>query len=107
MIIVVVFLAPAEVSQVDFSRVVHSMTQSTVALQWHHPTISEDPRSVVDNYSIAFSPAPLSHPSRINVPSPPLNNVTVQHNRLYLMKISAMNCVGKSESFTLQISFSK
>ena len=100
-------LAPAEVSHVNFSQVFHGVNQSTVILQWHHPTITKDPRSVVDNYSIIFSPAPLSHPSRIFVPYPPLNNVTLLHNRPYLMKITAMNCVGESENSTLQIFFRK
>lgn len=72
-----------------------------VTLQWDPPQ-GRDSQTVVDNYTISISPPPLSQPSTTMVNSPPWN-VTFDYNVDYELNITAENCNGESDPFTLNI----
>ena len=70
-----------------------------VTFEWDGPQ-GGGPETVVDNYTITISPAPL-FPSDINIlpNSPQTFNVTFNYNTSYMVAISAENCAGESETF--------
>ena len=71
----------------------------TVMFEWDEPQGS-GPETVVDYYTIAITPSPLS-PSPIMVQRSPLN-ATLNYNTGYTATITAMNCAGNSATFSLQ-----
>ena len=75
------------------------MTDTTLTLEWDPPQGS-GPEAIVDSYTISISPDPLSHLGvNMNLSSP--WNVTLAHNTTYSIGITAVNCAGESDSFTL------
>lgn len=65
------------------------------------------PEYSVDNYTITVSSSPLFYPRLYVGLSPPFN-VTVAHNKLYLVNIAAVNCAGTGDTLLLPvIEFSK
>ena len=72
---------------------------TTVTLDWDPPQ-GTGPEAVVDNYTISISPAPPYQPARLQVPSYPWN-VTLAHNEIYSINLTATNCVGDSEPIAL------
>ena len=72
------------------------MTDTTLTLEWDSPQASGPEGS----YTISISPDPLSHPGvNMNLSSP--WNVTLAHNTTYSIGITAVNCAGESDNFTL------
>ena len=84
----------------------NSRLNITVTFEWDSPPGS-GPETIVDNYTIVITPAPVSHPiSNVVLASP--WNVTLNHNTLYTATITAVNCGGESEAFILSnFEFSK
>ena len=75
------------------------MRDTTLTLEWDPPQGS-GPEAIVDSYTISISPDPLSHPGvNMNLSSP--WNVTLAHNTTYSIGITAVNCAGESDNFTL------
>ncbi len=79
--------------------------ETTVTLDWDPPQGS-GPEAIVDNYIISISPDPPYKPAMNVVPSPPWN-ITLIHNTEYNLDISATNCLGRSGTAALSISFSE
>ena len=79
----------------------HDTNKTTVLLGWTPPQGS-GPEVIVDNYSIALSPAP-SYQSAVNTVSSPPWNVTLLHNQEYAANITAHNCAGESTAVFLLI----
>ncbi len=71
-----------------------------VTLAWDTPESN-------DYYTITISPAPLSHPMFIRVDSSPWNILLNGSIDTYILNISAVDCNGESNPFTLNINFSK
>lgn len=85
------------------------MVKTTVTFEWDSPQGS-GPEATVDYYIISISPRPLSHPCTnvVQVIQSLLWNVTVAHNTVYTVNISAVNCAGQSDSYTFpQIEYGK
>ena len=68
--------------------------ETTVTLDWDPPQ-GRGSEAVVDNYAIFISPPPTHYHLGIVV-ARPQRNVTLQHNRVYSISITAINCVGES-----------
>ncbi len=84
----------------------YSAMFTTVTFDWDPPSGS-GPEGVVDNYTILIMPKPISSPQSNVVTAAPWN-VTLNYNIEYSATISATNCAGASESFSLQnIEYSK
>ena len=65
------------------------------------------PEAIVDYYTISIIPKPLSHPSHVVVTTFPWS-VTFAHNILYFVYVTAVNCVGNSNTLQLTpIEYSK
>lgn len=75
----------------------HGMMDTTLIFDWDPPQ-GLGPEAIVDDYVISISPSPLSHPGTDVVSSPPWN-VTLDHNTLYTINITAMNCAGEGDTF--------
>ena len=58
------------------------------------------PEAIVDNYTISVSPQPPYQPTVNRVRSSPWN-VTLTHNVEYAINITAINCVGRSQTTSL------
>ena len=71
------------------------MSITTLMFDWRPPQGS-GPETVVDYYTVFISPSPPSRPSYNVVSSPPWN-VTLSHNVVYSVNITATNCAGESE----------
>ncbi len=76
-------------------------------LEWDPPPGSGPEATIVDNYTIKITPAPVSHPiSNVVVASP--WNVTLDYNVIYAATITAVNCAGESAmSILMNIEYSK
>ena len=72
---------------------------NTVIFEWDPPQ-GMGPELVVDNYRITISPAPLSH-TMINLVESSPWNVTLDYNVVYTANITAINCAGETEAFSL------
>ncbi len=68
---------------------------TTVTLGWDPPQGS-GPQTIVDNYTISISPVSPYQLERILISSSPWN-ITLQHNEVYSINLTAMNCAGESE----------
>ncbi len=68
--------------------------------EWDSPGGS-GPEAIVDNYTITVNPTPVSRPISNVVLSSPWN-VTLSYNVIYTTTITAVNCAGESNTFTLQ-----
>ncbi len=71
----------------------------TVMFEWDSPGGS-GPEAIVDNYTITVNPMPVFHPISNVVLSSPWN-VTLSYNVIYTATITAVNCAGESNNFTL------
>ena len=74
----------------SIAEMYHDDMETTITLNWDTP---QD--FVVDNYTLSISPAPQYQPENNLVSLPPWN-VTVSHNQVYTVNITAMNCLGSS-----------
>ena len=72
---------------------------NTVIFEWNSPGGS-GPEAIVDNYTITVNPKPITHPNSNIVLSSPWN-VTLSYNVIYTATITAVNCAGESNIFTL------
>ena len=100
------FLVPLPPCCLNITEEYHDTMATTVTLDWDPPQGS-GPQTIVDNYTIAISPAPLYQPG-VNIVSSPPWNVTLMHNEVYIINVTASNCAGESEIFMPQnITFSK
>ena len=68
--------------------------ETVLTLVWSAPTGSE-PADIVDNYVIYLMPP--SPDSRITVPAASPFNVSLAHNVVYTLNVTASNCYGESE----------
>ena len=75
--------------------------------KWDPPQGS-GPEAIVDIYTIQIHPRPILTPS-INVIASLLSwNVTLTHNEIYSINITAVNCAGSGETFIFpNIEYSK
>ena len=102
-------VVPYTPTGLNFTEQYHRNMESTVTIEWNQPPRNLSPAAVVDEYIISFLPAPVSHPT-MNVLSSPPFNVTLSHNTLYGINLTAVNCAGESETFVssgMQISKSE
>ena len=84
----------------------HDDMETTITLVWDPPQ-GNGPEAIVDNYTISISPAPPNQPANILVSSSPWN-VTLAHNNVYNINLTAINCIGESKPVTLpDIEYSK
>ena len=84
----------------------HDTVMTTVTLDWN-PPVGSGPEFLIDNYTISISPDPPFQPA-ISSPLLPPWNVTLDHNRVYTINITSLNCAGESVPVTLHnIGFSK
>ena len=70
-----------------------------VTLDWDPPE-GTGPEAVVDNYTITISPPSPYQPARITVTTLQWN-VTLEHNTVYSINLTAENCIGESEPSSL------
>ena len=78
----------------------------TISLQWNPPEGSGS-ATVIDKYILSVTPKPVSHPISNEVYST-IWNVTLNYNTVYTATITAVNCVGKSNTTELSgIQYSK
>lgn len=90
----------------NYTNEYHEMYNTTITLQWDPPG-GEGPEAVVDFYTISISPAPL-HPDTNMLNFSLSWNVTLAHNVIYTINITAGNCAGESDPFVLpDIEFSR
>ena len=104
----IALMSPVPLPPTNFSisEEFHDNMMTTVTLDWAPPQGS-GPEAIVDNYTISISPAPPSQPALSPVFSPPWN-VTLSHNEVYSINLTAVNCAGESRAVTLpSIEFSK
>ena len=73
----------------------HESNYSTLTFSWDPPQGS-GPEAVVEYYVVSFSPAPVSHSVANMVQSSPWN-VTLAHNIVYRINVTAVNCAGESD----------
>ena len=83
----------------NFTSEYQQLMDTTVTFEWN-PAQGSGPEAVVDYYIIYITPSPPSHPSTNQVESPPWN-VTLAHNTIYSINITAVNCAGESDAFVL------
>ena len=93
------FLVPIRPSGFDIIQDSFTPENNTVTFEWDPPQ-GMGPELVVDNYRIIISPAPLSH-TMINLVESSPWNVTLDYNVIYTANITAINCAGESEVFSL------
>ena len=80
--------------------------ETTITLDWDPPQ-GRGPEAVIDNYTISILPAPPYQPAKVTLPTRQLN-VTLAHNIMYAINLTAINCVGESDpSLLTDIQFSK
>ena len=82
--------------------------ETIVTLDWDPPQ-GKGPEAIVDNYTISISPPPLYQPAKITILVPTSQlNVTLEHNVVYSINLTALNCVGESSPSLLpDIQFGK
>ena len=92
-------------SPIDFGIIMknHGNMETEVTLDWDSPQ-GTGPEAIVDNYTISISPTPLFQQEVLIQ----MFNVTLAHNVLYTINLTAMNCAGVSEPAILSnIGFSE
>ncbi len=96
-----VLYLPVPLTPTGFSitRDYFTVMDNTVMFGWDSPGGS-GPEAIVDNYTITVNPTSVSHPISNVVQSGPWN-VTLSYNVIYTATITAVNCAGESNSFTL------
>ena len=100
------FLVPLPPLALRITGEMHSNMETTVSLEWDPPQGS-GPETVVDNYNISIFPNPPYQPANILVSS---QNTTVilEHNELYTINVTAVNCAGESrQALMLSIEYGK
>ena len=80
--------------------------ETIVALDWDPIPLGTGPEVTVDNYILYISSSLMSEPL-INVTDSPPVNITLDHNVLYSISLTALNCAGESENQTRQIKIGK
>ena len=70
---------------------------TALTFEWDPPQGS-GPETIVDNYTIIIHPQPFTGPN-INIVSLRLWNITLAHNKIYSINITAVNCAGAGETF--------
>ena len=93
-------LVPLKPTGFNITREYFTMMDITAMFEWDLPPGS-GPEAIVDNYTIAITPAPVSHPISNNVVLASPWNVTLNYNILYIPSITAINCAGSSEILIL------
>ena len=83
----------------DIAAILYMRDNMTITFNWN-PQGGFGPETVVDNYRLDVSPAPLSDPASFIVYSSP-QNVTIEYNRVYTANVTAINCVGESKPLIL------
>ena len=80
---------------------------TNLTFKWDPPQGS-GPENIVDNYTIIIHPEPILT-SSINIIVSLLSwNVTLAHNEMYSINITAVNCAGSGETFVFpSIEYSK
>lgn len=76
----------------------HGTNTTTLSFYWDYPPQGIGPETVVENYTISISSSPLFNLSTYVVQSPPWN-VTLAHNEIHSINITAVNCIGDSGTF--------
>ena len=84
----------------NITRRYHDALQTTVTFEWDLPPMQEGLEGCAINYSISITPAPVSHPAT-SVVSSPSWNVTLAHNVPYSVNLTAINCIGASNTTVL------
>ena len=93
------FSVPLLPTGFNYTREYHETATTTITLAWN-PSPGSGPEAIVDNYIISISPQPLSHSSENIVLSSPWN-VSLSHNTIYSVNITAANCAGLSDTYVL------
>ena len=84
----------------------HDYMDTVITLDWDLPQGS-GPEVIVDNYTISISSDSSYQLVSILVSSPPWN-ITLDHNTVYTINLTALNCAGESEPAVLSnIGFSE
>lgn len=97
------FTEPLVPSGFNYTREYHGTNTTTLTFDWDPPQGSGS-ETIVDNYTLSISPSP---PPNIMVPSPP-GTVTLDHNIMYSINITAENCAGEGGSYAFpDIEYSK
>ena len=87
------------------SETYHTDIEVIGTLDWDPPQGS-GLEAIVDYYILFFSPSPIHQLAKINLPSGP-QRVILSHNVQYNINLTAVNCLGQSEPFILNIEFGK
>ena len=74
------------------------MTDVTVTFEWDSPQ-GGGPETIVDYYRITITPPQLSPSSDLT--NTTIWNATLNYNQTYTVSITAINCVGESETLPL------
>ena len=80
-----------------FTGEYHQFMNTTLTFEWDSPQ-GIGPETIVDNYTITISPSPPLQPNKYRVMQPPWI-VTLTHNTIYSINITAANCAGESAAF--------
>ena len=84
----------------------HNNNETIVTLNWDPPQGS-GPETIVDDYILSIWPSPPYQAAVTKIPFT-LWNVTLSHNTIYNINLTAINCAGQSEPFiVLGIEYSK
>ena len=95
------FLVPLIPSGFNIIGQSFTVSNVTVMFAWDEP-LGSGPEAVVDNYIVTVSPSPLFPSANNTLPNTPLSlNVTLDYNTTYVVSITAENCAGLSQAFTL------
>ena len=92
-------IVPSIPTAFNIIMVYHGNMETTVTLDWDPPQGS-GPEAIVDNYTISISPTLPYKSANILVFLQELN-ITLAHNFLYSINLTAVNCAGESKSVTL------
>ncbi len=95
----IIFLVPLMPTGFNITGDNFIVMDNTVMFEWDSPGGS-GPEAIVDNYTITVNPMPVSHSISNVVLSSPWN-VTLSYNVIYTATITAVNCAGESDTFTL------
>jgi hypothetical protein len=68
---------------------------ATVTFEWN-PPLGSGPQVVVDHYTLAIYPKPLSQGIFISITGTTKWNATLEYNKEYTANITALNCAGES-----------
>ena len=92
-------IVPLAPSGFSINMEVFTFSNLTLTFEWDGPQGS-GPQAIVDYYTIAITPEPLSSLNITRVPnSPQAFNATLSYNVNYEVAITAGNCAGESNSF--------